>query len=481
MVSMSVLPRRRPDRMTDADAILWACDRDPLLRPTIVAVVTLDRTPGLQGLLDKVRILCWERRRFRSVVEQPRVPWDRPSWREVEDFDPASHVTHVRAPEPGGLREVLDLAQTVGTRAFDVARPLWELVLVEGMDGGGAALVVKVHHSVIDGIGGLLVIASVLDTDREGTPARAGTNEKLEPTRDPARCGHTRPVTAVCHRIVAVPGQVVAPLRRVIADPEDSVGRLVATFVDSAALVAPTPTPCSSLMRGRGLNRYFGTVDPRGDLRQAAADAGRTLNDLFVGGLLLGLSHYHRRHDRPVDKLRAVIPVSTRRPQDPLETNRFVPVRMTLPADIGTASGYLTEVPPRLSRWKHSEALALDELLTAALEVLPDTLVAWLFASMLKGVDFIATDVPGPPVELYLAGAKVESVFAFAPTSGAALNASLVSMAGRPSLAVSVDTVAVPDPEVLIGCLERGFQEVIAAAESRPRSVPPPPDHSGSS
>ncbi len=465
--------RRRPDRMSDSDAILWTLDRDPLLRSTIVAVVVLDRPPGLPPVLEKMRILCRERRRFRSVVAAGRLPWDRPSWREVPNFDPAVHVMHVRAPEPGGLQDVLDLAESVGARAFDAARPLWEVVLVDGMEGTSAALIVKVHHSVIDGVGGLSVLASILDTERE-RPRTAHAVEEPEPHRARSRRGrHALPLDLLRREAAHLSHQIRTPLRHVVAQPRQSVERWLSTAADSVALVSPTPAPCSSLMGDRGLDRHFGAVHVCGDLRQAAATAGLTLNDLFVSGLLRGLSLYHRRHDHPVEDLRVVMPVSTRRAGDPLETNRFVPVRMTLPADLATARAYLTEVPARLSRWKRSGAIALDELLTAALQLLPDAVLVWTFASMLKGVDFVATDVPGPPGELYLGGAKVESVFAFAPTSGAALNASLVSTAGRPNIAVSVDTAAVPDPALLVRCLEQGLEELISAAEGR-SEVPTP-------
>ncbi len=119
-----------------------------------------------------------------------------------------------------------------------------------------------------------------------------------------------------------------------------------ATSVDAARLVVPAPRPLSPVFRDRGLSRRFETVDlPTGALG-VAVGSGVTLNDVFVSGLLRGLSHYHRRHGSRAAYLRVVMPVRTRRPSDPIESNRFVPVRVVLPADLPDASSYLHQVPP---------------------------------------------------------------------------------------------------------------------------------------
>ncbi len=450
--------------LPDADAILWTLDRDPQLRSTIVAVALFDGEPAFERVLDKVRVLCRDHRRFRSIVVPATAPWSRPAWREVAGFDPDSNVTHVRAPRPGNERGVLDLAQSMGSRAFDTARPLWEIALVDGLEGGRSALVIKVHHSVIDGIGGLLVVAGILDVDRGGTDPVDGTTAAGAKVGAGSR--RARPVAAIVHGAAAVPRHVLGPVRGTLADPAGSVRHCASTVVDALALVAPTPTPFSPLMGARGLDRHFGTVrlPPDLDLRDTARQADITVNDLFVSGLLSGLARYHRGHRNPAGHLRFVMPVSTRRPGDPVEANRFVPARVVLPCDLDRAHEYLARVPALLRRWKHSRALAIDEWLTAVLDRLPDPLVVRVFSGILKGVDVIATDIPGPPVDLFLGGAKLEQLFAFAPTAGAAVNASLVTVAGRPHVGLNVDVAAVPDPDVLLGCLEQGFEDVVAAA-----------------
>jgi hypothetical protein len=87
-----------------------------------------------------------------------------------------------------------------------------------------------------------------------------------------------------------------------------------------------------------------------------------------------------------------------------------------------------------------------------------------LFGGMLKCCDFVTTNVPGAPVPVFSGGAEVERLFAFAPPSGAAFNVALISHCDTCCIGIVIDTAAVPDPEVLVGCLTRGFSEVLALA-----------------
>jgi hypothetical protein len=87
---------------------------------------------------------------------------------------------------------------------------------------------------------------------------------------------------------------------------------------------------------------------------------------------------------------------------------------------------------------------------------------------MLKHVDFLASDVPGVPVPLYLAGALVESWYPFGPTIGAAVNVTLMSYTDRCCIGVNIDTGAVPDADRLVACLREGFAEVLSLVEVAP-------------
>src|SRR3974390_784338 len=152
------------ERMSGADALLWTISSDPVMRPTIVAVVVLDRAPSwLRGgaRVDELTVRL-PRLRARVAGRGPRHL--RPRFVPDEGFELDAHLRRVRLAAHGSRRDVLDLAQTMATSGFDTALPLWEATLVEGVDGDRAVLVMKVHHALIDGVGGLAALAHLFDT-----------------------------------------------------------------------------------------------------------------------------------------------------------------------------------------------------------------------------------------------------------------------------------------------------------------------------
>ncbi len=456
-------------RLSDSDSILWTLDRDPVLRSAVVGVLLLDREVPYDGVVERLDALCRRSSRLRSVVRGSPVPGGRPRWHRDERFDARTHVRHVRAAGRADLRSLLDLTEHLAQGIFDPARPLWEAMLVDGLADGRSALAVKFHHSVVDGVGGIQVAAHLLDADRGGTPL-LGPGTPAGAARRPDGSGRTNRERAVdtAGRSAVLTGRVVATAAQLARHPAGTARDGLRLLADTRRLIEPSPTPLSPTLRGRGLDRRLEVVAlTPGGIHQAAVDAGVTLNDAFVAGLLLGLSHYHRRHGVRPDRLRMVMPVSTRRPTDPVESNRFTPARFTMPADLPDADTYLRTVPALLDAWKHSPALGVSDALAAGLDRLPPAATVGIFGLMLKGVDFVATDVPGPPVPTFLAGAGVEAIYAFAPPSGAAFNAALVTTAGTPSIGLTVDAAAVPDPGVLADCIGLAFEELTHAAAGR--------------
>ena len=109
-------------------------------------------------------------------------------------------------------------------------------------------------------------------------------------------------------------------------------------------------------------------------------------------------------------------------------------------------------------------ALPFTETIAGILNRLPTTVVTQIFGSMLKGVDFVTSNVPGAPVPVFLAGGRMESHIAFAPLSGAATNITLVSYLDDLHIGINTDAAAIPDPDVFVDCLQEGFDEIAKCA-----------------
>lgn len=437
------------DTMSSSDALLWTVGRDPVLRPTIVAVMALDRDPCWTEVQDRMATLAEDIPRLRSrVVERP-LGRGRPQFVTDDHFDLDFHLRRVRLPADGRFRDVLDVAQVMAAIGFDTEFPPWEAVVVEGVDGEGAALIIKLHHALVDGVGGVAVLMHLLDRVRHPSPERVAVPDAKTPW----------PSIGLLQRLPS-PRRVIDAVVHSPTHPVKQVEWSVATAVSAARLLTPAGRPISSLMTERGVRRGFEVLDvaPQA-LRKAATVTEGTLNDVFVASVVRGLGIYHELHGVSIDGLNALMPISVRGVGDPMGGNHFVPARFTVPTPADAAE-CLRGVRRITASWKHAPGLALSEVLATGLDKLPPPVVSAMWGSMLKGVDFCITNVPGPPFETYLAGSRVEHMYAFAPPSGAAVNVSLVTTANRACIGIAVDSAAIPDSPELAGCLAEGFEEV---------------------
>jgi WS/DGAT/MGAT family acyltransferase len=442
------------DTMSGSDALLWTISADPVMRPTIVAIMILDGRPEWAEVRSRVSGLTElvPRLRSRAVTRAPGR--GRPQFVVDESFDLDTHLRRMRLSGHGSLRDVLDMAQTMATSGFDPALPLWEAVLVEGV-GDGAALVIKVHHAVIDGVGGLAVLAHLFDAS--GPARRAGADAVREADAGPGR-SLLRRLPLVPDPIGIVTGAVGA-----VTHPVRSLGQLAALGTSVARLMAPAGKPISSVMTERSFRRHVEVLElDLAHLKTAARAWGGTVNDVFVASVVRGLGLYHEQHGATSSGFRALMPVNVRGGGENVGGNHFVPARFVIPVHADVAD-CMAEVRKNAAQWKHAPGLALSDVMATVLSALPAVLARSLWSSMLLGDDFCITNIPGPPFEVFLAGIGVEGIYAVSPPSGAALNVSLVSAANRACLTITADVAAVPDSPKLAACLEDGFAEVCSA------------------
>src|SRR6478735_3898601 len=148
--------------MRNTDAFALGMEADARLRSTVVSIVLLDRSPDWDVLVDRLERVSRQLPMFRQHVV-PTAPPAPPRWVYDPDFDLRYHLRRIVAPEPGTLDTVLEMARRQVMGEFDHARPMWTATLVEGLVDGGAAIVVMMHHSLADGIGGMQIAAIVFD------------------------------------------------------------------------------------------------------------------------------------------------------------------------------------------------------------------------------------------------------------------------------------------------------------------------------
>jgi hypothetical protein len=228
-------------------------------------------------------------------------------------------------------------------------------------------------------------------------------------------------------------------------------------------MVSPATAPLSPLMTGRSLSVHFDTLRlPLAPLKRSARLVGGKLNDAFVAGVTGGLGRYHRALDSPVDQLRMTMPINIRRADaTTVAGNQFAPARFAVPVGIVDPLARMNAGRELMAAQRREPGLGLSDALAEVINRFPATATTGLFGSMLKGIDFVTSNVPGPPIPVYLVGARLERQIAFGPMTGAAANITVLSYVDDLDVGVNTDPRAVDHPDLFMDCLRQGFDEII--------------------
>ncbi|MEE2032733.1 wax ester/triacylglycerol synthase domain-containing protein [Rhodococcus chondri] len=458
---MITVSTTRPRYMTQADHMSWRMEEDPILRSTIVAVALLDRSPDWQRFVDMMDRGTRRVPIFRQRVVTDAVGPAPPRWVNDPEFDLSWHLRRLAVPEGGGWSDVLDFARTAAMAAFDKERPLWEFTVLSGLDSGQAAIVMKVHHALTDGIGGMQIVNEIVDFSREGTvrddPPAAPASTDSEST---SPIGGLAWYQETAGRLTwQAATTLVRRTPQLVLNPLAALRSAVSTLGSTIRFTRPVVTTNSPVMTKRSTRRRLAVLDvPIKALGHAASAGGGSINDAFLASILLGTARYHRLHDVDVARLRVTMPISLRTEGDPLGGNRVTLARFELPADISDPAELVRSIHGTVDTWRHEPAAAITPTIAGALNMLPSAVLG----SMFKHVDFLASDVVGSPIPLFIAGSEVLGYYAFGPTLGSAFNVTLISFMSRCCIGINVDAESVPDIDLLAESLARGFRDVLA-------------------
>lgn len=455
---------RRDVYLRNSDAFTWYMEQDPLLRSTVVCVLILEGSPDWDVLADRLERATRLTPGFRHRVMPAPLRLSTPRWVVDPDFDLAWHLRRFEAAPPRTLAAVLEFARKTGMAGFDRDRALWEYTFVEGLEGDRTALVMKFHHSLSDGVGGMDIARLLFDVDPEpgdlGPMPAAPLGEHLD-TADLVRGAIGRDLSGLLglaqRRVTSAMGDAARALRH----PREALIETVATARSIAQVMRPVSDTLSPVMtERRSVWHYDVLTFPAADMLNAAHAAGATHNDAFLAAVTAGLRRYHERLGKPVDELRVCMPVSVRKADDPLGGNRIMLMRFKVPVSIADPSERMRLTHERCTAVKADRALPFAQGISGALNLLPRNYIG----GMIKHIDFLASNVPGVPIPFYLAGARVDGFYGFGPTIGTAVNTTLMTYCGRCFVGVNIDTGAIPDPTILMDCLQGGFDEVLTVS-----------------
>jgi diacylglycerol O-acyltransferase / wax synthase len=428
--------------------------------------------PGIAEVREHVRERIAALPRFSQRLSRPRTaPLKWLTWESAEGLDVDSHVHHVTLPSPGAEAELDEWLGDFWSHRLDRRRPLWEMALVDGLEGGCWALATKTHHCLVDGVGSLDIGNVLLDPS---------------PTPEPARSRPQRPVghaleSDAGERIWLTPGLVLRGARAGLGatlhprEAFDRVRAAVELIVREEVIGAPH-TSLNGPMSG---TRHFASVHfELADVKAAKARLGGTVNDvvltLCAGGLRRLLLS---RGEPPAADLRAQVPVNIR-PQEREHalgnelTSLFVELPVTEPDPLARHR----RVVERAERLKGGSQRVGGKTIVDVADMGPPIAGALLARSMFgdtRMFNLTITNVPGPQQQLYALGAPLVEIVPLVPLfAGHSIGIAVVSYNGQIVFGLNADRVAAPDIAVLADGIAQSFSELCPPSERARRKQP---------
>lgn len=459
--------------MTPFEVLMWRVEADPHMRSTVMIVETLDVAPDWDRL---VAACDWASRvvpRFREHIVMPFLGAGTPYWALDPEFDLHYHMRRIRLHDGAGLADLFVHAEQDAMTPLDPARPLWEATLVEGLPGGGAAFLLKLHHVLSDGMGLAQLLAGLHSRTREPTLGKAQPAAPSGPPDGPAAelvrqvCGDLGLVASAARGVLSG----VGALRR----PDRAARDAVAYLASARRVLSAPPGPPLPVLAGRSTAWRFRTLDIAfADLRAAAKSAGGSINDAYLAGLLGGFRRYSALRGDPLPPDRTMpltLPVSVRRDDDEPGGNHFAPARLAAPVGITDPAERLRAVRTRMRPALDEPALEALEVVTPLIARLPGAITGRFGGGSTAGNDLQASNIPGLRDDVYLAGARIERSYPFAPLPGCAAMIAMITHGQTCCVAANLDAAAFADIDGFVDCLVEGFGEVLALVDA------PPPTH----
>ena len=457
-------------RMNPLETAMWRAESaDPRLRVTLSLLELLDPAPDWDRLLAAHE---WASRmvpRMRQRVLEPALALGTPAWVTAADFDLSRHVHRVRLPGPGTLRQLLDVVQDFAAGPLDRDRPLWAVLLVDGLADGRAGYVVKTHHSVTDGLGAVQLMTQLHSRTAEHDPDRP------EPPVPAADDGSRAGLFAgqVADAVRASPMATVRQGSRALgtlARPWDVASKVAGQALSAVRFAGQsTAAPSGSvLLARRGGDWHFEAVDvPLDDLKAGARAAGGSLNDGLLAAVIGGFRRYHERHGAPADRLTVGFPISLRAQADAQGGNRFTGAKFAAPMAETDPVARIAAVRQYVLAAREASAASADTVAAAlapAIGWLPAPVVSTISGRLTNSNDVQVSSIPGVPFPVYIAGSRITRMYPFGPLPGCAAMITLISHNGDCCIGINTDTLAVTDPGGLADDLRAGLDEVVELA-----------------
>ncbi|KAA0079357.1 wax ester/triacylglycerol synthase family O-acyltransferase [Mycolicibacterium sp. P9-64] len=455
-----------PERLSTLDAgFLEAEDSDRHASLAIGGVAVLEGpAPDMEALVSTIGERVQHIPRCTQVLRSHAWDLSAPEWVHDDGFDIRRHVRRTAVAQPGDDAALFRVVADLMERRLDRNRPLWECWLVEGLSDARWALVIKVHHSVADGVAASAMLAAMCDGD--------AVDEASSPVSDePSRPSHR----------FGLPD--LNPVSWLTGAWNTSLGtartawRLTAGAAEIAAgIVSPAPQVMTGPLTD--LRRFSAARVSLTDVKAICHRFDVTINDVALAAITDSFREAMLRRDEPIrpNSLRTLVPVSLRRPDEAhLPDNRVSVMLPLLPVELADPLQRLRTVHGRLTQSKSSGQPQAGGIVVAISNRLPFALTAWTVRILTRlpqrGVVTVATNVPGPRRRVTVMGRPVLALIPIPPIAvHLRLGIAITSYVDELAFGVIGDFDAAVGADEIANGIEDGVNRLVTVTQACKRS-----------
>jgi len=426
------------------------------------------REETLRLLAAKLPLMPRYRKRVRTV------PFElgRPVWVDDPHFDLDYHVRRTALPAPGDDAALCALMGRLMSQLLDRSRPLWEIWIIEGLEGGRWGFVSKVHHSMVDGISGVELQGVLLDKERDGKlPASA----PFVPEREPSSVALVLDAwQGLAHDARGVGARLLDSVRHPAAGARALRDRVVGLAAFTGRLLAMRSGPIQGTI---GQHRSYAHASVSlADVQAIRRALGGSVNDVVLAAVSGGYRALlaQRRGDPDRSSVRSLVPVSVRRPEESGALhNRVSAILCDLPLDVADPVERLRAVRAEMDRLKATHMAEAGAWLVELGELAPPMVVGPLTRFIARAMHqvpqrslgTVTTNVPGPRETLYFLGRRMVDWYPYVPiTQGLRVGTAILSYNGRLSFGITGDYDTVPDASILARTIEEEIRDLARTA-----------------
>jgi WS/DGAT/MGAT family acyltransferase len=416
------------------------------------AVITFDQPLDMARVRQVLEYRWLANGRFKRRIVRPALPFMRPYWEDDPYFDLDLHLQRIALPAPGDQNALQDMVSDMMSAPMDLSRPPWKFTIIENYNGG-CAVMARIHHSVADGMALVAVLLSM--TDFRADAPLAPAEPAAESTSDSVLGGLAKEVGDTVNLARHTADRAFRGARGAVRDLHEArrLGGQGAGFgLAATRLLARSADPRTRLKGKLGVIKRaaWSRPIPLKDVKLVKNALGGTVNDVLVTAISGGLRRYLVEQGDSTEGLefRAAVPVDLRDESDGHTLgNKFGLVFLSLPIGIEEPLMRLTEVRRRMDELKNSSEAPVTLGILGAMGLGTGAFQEFVVRTLEPKATVVLTNVPGPPIPLYLAGQQICEIMFWVPQAGRlGVGISILSYAGNVYLGIATDAGLVPDP-----------------------------------